>query len=251
MDTVLSSLQLWPTVGMAAAIFAAAILRAFTGFGFALAALPVLSMFLEPTTNVSLVAMLTFLVSLPTIKSYWGHIELKPIMTMLILSAFGTLGGVYILALISADMFQLLIGVTVMGACVVLAFYKPKETSVPGGPKAWLTGLASGLMNGAIAIPGPPAIIYALAVFPDPVKSRAFLMTFFLFSAVFAIVGFTAEGFIQLRELILLTLALPAMVAGDKVGFWLFEHYGKAAYRNVGLIALFVVGVTAVIGPFI
>ena len=43
---------------MALGIWCAAIMRAFTGFGFALTAVPVLSLFLVPTDAVVLVALL-------------------------------------------------------------------------------------------------------------------------------------------------------------------------------------------------
>lgn len=241
METFLSEIPLWHIAGMLLAIFLAAILRAFTGFGFALAALPVLSLFLSPGTSVSLIAMLTLLISLPTLKSYWGVVPFPPIISMLLLSAVGTLGGVYILLLISPDMFRLAIGVTVMAACALLSRFKPKERKL-GGLTGWLVGLFSGLMNGAIAIPGPPVIVYAMAVFPEPVKSRAFLMVFFLFSAIFAVLGFTWEGIIGFQELMLLGLALPAMIGGDKLGFWLFRHYGNAAYRRIAIAALFTIG---------
>ena len=231
----------WHIAGMLIAVFMASILRAFTGFGFALAALPVLSLFLAPGTSVSVIAMLTLLISLPTLKHYWSVVPFKPIAGMLGLSALGTFGGVYILLLISADTFRLAIGLTVMVACILLTRFHPKERPL-GGPIAWFVGVSSGLMNGAIAIPGPPAIIYAMAVFPNPEKSRAFLMLFFLFSAAFAITGFAYEGLVGSRELILLAAALPAMIGGDKLGFWLFNHYGSAAYRKIAIAALFAIG---------
>lgn len=236
-----ADLSSWQLVGMLAAIFMASILRAFTGFGFALAALPVLSLFLAPGTSVSLIAMLTLVISLPTLKSYWNVVPFGPIAGMLVLSALGTMGGVYILLLISPETFKLAIGITVMAACVVLSRFYPKGRKL-GGPLAWLVGLSSGLMNGAIAIPGPPVIVYAMAVFPEPSKSRAFLMLFFLFSAAFAVSGFAYEGLVGAIELSLLAPALPVMIGGDKLGFWLFKHYGSAAYRKIAIAALFAIG---------
>lgn len=246
MFDLFSDIANWHIAGMLMAIFIAAILRAFTGFGFALAALPVLSMFLMPSTSVSIIASLTLLISLPTLKSYWGVVPFPPIAAMLVLSAIGTMGGVYILLLISPETFKLSIGITVMIACVLLSRFRPRAREI-GGPLAWLVGVSSGLMNGAIAIPGPPVIVYAMAVFPEPVKSRAFLMLFFLFSAIFAVSGFAFEGIIRGQELILIALALPAMLAGDKLGFWLFKHYGSNAYRKIAISALFAIGASVTV----
>ncbi len=239
---VITDINIVHLIGMAAAIFVAAILRAFTGFGFALAALPVLSLFLPPTTSASIVVLLTLGVSLQTFRSYIREIPLKPMASMIILSAIGTVIGTFLLLIIDAQLFKLLIGITVMIACLLLTKYHPKSTSTMGGIKDWLAGFGSGLMNGAIAAPGPPVIIYAMAVFPEAVKSRAFLMTFFLFSAIFAILSYTVSGILGMKEIILFIAAYPAMLAGDKLGFWLFENYGSAAYRKIAILALFIVG---------
>lgn len=105
------------------------------------------------------------------------------------------------------------------------------------------TGLLSGLMNGALAIPGPPMIIYVMLTEPVPERSRALLITF-LASAVIALVSFGVAGFIQIQSLWHLLLAFPAMVAGDKIGFYLFKKYGGQLYRRIAIAGLLAIGVT-------
>lgn len=242
MAHILSDIGVLSLIIMLITVFMGAILRAFTGFGFAIAALPVLSHLFSPSTNVFLMAALTLTVSLLTIRTYWHHTVLSSLMVMILLSAIGTATGLYILLLVPVDIFRIAIGITVMASCLLLLRYKPTKHRSHGGTKSAIAGFFSGLMNGAIAIPGPPVIIYALAVFPEPVKSRAFLMVFFIFSAVFVIGGVAYEGLIRDQELTIYLLALPAMVLGDKAGFWLFDKYGNAAYRKVAIGALFVIG---------
>jgi len=71
----------------------AAVLRSFTGFGFALAAVPAFSQFLSPTESVALSMSLIFLISLVSIKSYWGVVPLRPMLPLGIMLLIGT-GGV-------------------------------------------------------------------------------------------------------------------------------------------------------------
>ena len=107
----------------------------------------------------------------------------------LVLAALGTVAGAALLATISLDQFQLMIGLLVICASLALTFYRPKEQRkrpLLGN----FTGLVSGLMNGAFAIPGPAVIIYAVATESEPARSRALLMTFFLFSAAIALASF-------------------------------------------------------------
>ena len=59
---------------MAVGILCAAVMRAFTGFGFALMAVPLLSLFLLPTDAVVLVALLTLTTSLVTYRAWWGRV---------------------------------------------------------------------------------------------------------------------------------------------------------------------------------
>jgi uncharacterized membrane protein YfcA len=69
---LLALMQIWAVV-----IFAS-ILRSFTGFGFALTAVPVFSLFLSPTDSVVLSAALTLSSNLLGVRTYWGIVPLKP-----------------------------------------------------------------------------------------------------------------------------------------------------------------------------
>jgi uncharacterized membrane protein YfcA len=219
----------------------AAVMRAFTGFGFALTAVPVFALFMPPTQAVVLSASLTLAVSLLTLKTYWGKYPLRPMFPMLLLSGIGTAVGAASLTLISPEQFKLWVGLSVILACIGLTFYKPsQQKSRP--VVAGATGLASGLMNGAFAIPGPPVIIYAMATEATPERSRALLMTFFLFSAVVGLASYATAGFVNEASPWLFMLAFPAMFVGDKLGYRLFNRYGTDLYRRVALVVLFAVG---------
>ena len=226
-----------------AVVVFAAIMRAFTGFGFALTAVPVFSLFMPPTQAVVLSASLTLGVSLVTLKTYWGRYPLRPMVPLFALSLVGTVAGAFALQWLSPEQFKLWIGPLVIGACALLTCYRPGKrqgnATVAGG-----VGLGSGLMNGAFAMPGPPIIIYAMATEAQPARSRALLMTFFLFSAVVALASYTAAGYVNARSPWLFLMAFPAMLLGDKLGFILFHRYGDALYRRVALVVLFAVGVT-------
>ncbi|MCJ9427730.1 sulfite exporter TauE/SafE family protein [Kordiimonas marina] len=243
MADIFGDLNIWAIIGMAVTIFGAAALRSFTGFGFSLAAVPVLSQFLLPTTTVPIATLLLLSVSLLTLRSYAREIPWRTMGSMIALSAVGTLIGIYVLVSIDPATFKLAIGLSVMAACVVLSRFHPKDRK-PGGPTAWGAGLSSGLLNGALAIPGPPVIVYAMAAFHKPAVSRAFLMGFFLFSSSFATLGYAAHGVIDLHVLSLFGLALPMMLMGDKAGAVLFARYGGDSYRKIAITALFAVGLS-------
>ena len=221
----------------------AAVLRAFTGFGFALSAVPVFSLLMSPVQAVVLSIMLTLAVSLATLKTFWGHFSIKSLLPMISFSLLGTTVGTYFLGFLSVSSFQLWIGLSVIGACAALTFYRPKHTE-PSRGLARVVGLLSGLMNGFFAIPGPPVVVYAVATQPNPEKTRALLMSFFLFSAGFGLISTSAAGYVSLGSVWLLIVTFPAMYVGDKLGYWLFKRYGTRLHRRVALGVLFAVGIS-------
>jgi len=250
MIAVLEETGLLALAGMAATVMLANLLRAFTGFGFALAALPVFSLILSPTSSVSVIVLLTLAVSVQTFGSYRRDIPLGDMTGMIAASAIGTVGGSFLLLLISPDLFRLLIGGTVMTACVLLARYKPAPHRA-GGMFGLSSGLSSGLLNGALAIPGPPVIIYSMAVYERARTARAFLLGFFLFSAAFATLSYGAEGFIGQRELLIAAVCYPAMLVGEKLGTFFFDRYGDASHRKVAICALFAVGLSVALAALL
>ena len=221
----------------------AAVLRAFTGFGFALAAVPAFSQFLSPTASVVLSTSLIFLISLVSIKSYWGVVPLRPMLPLCILLIIGTGIGTMILTLISKNQFQLGVGLSVILACIGLLFLKP-STNWKSPFFTLITGLTSGIMNGAVAISGPPMIIYAMITEPDPKNSRAWLMTILGFAALFGLIAFGMAGFINQQTMWYSLLAFPALYIGNYLGTFLFEQYGNALYRKVAILVLVVIGVS-------
>ena len=181
---------------MALGIWCAAIMRAFTGFGFALTAVPVLSLFLwcQPM-RWSLSRFLTLMTSLVTYRAWWGRFGLRDGLPMVGGSILGTGVGVIFLTQLSLAQFQLWIGLIVIVLCVFLSRYRPKS-HLSGPGVAAGTGTLSGLMNGAFAIPGPPVIVYAMACIPEPAKSRGFLMAFFMISSLISLTTFTVSGLV-------------------------------------------------------
>ena len=226
---------------VAASVGLAALIRAFTGFGFAMLVVPAFSFLLTPADAVVLSSVLAFLLGLLSYRSWWGLFPVAPARPMVAGSVIGTAIGVWFLASLSVAEFQLWIGVLVVIASVVLARFVPSERTA-SSPAALATGVASGLMNGAFAIPGPPVILYVVATLSEPVKSRAFLMMFFWCSSVVSLVMFGAAGLISPRPFQLLWVALPAMWLGNQAGNWAFARYAGAAYRT------FVVGLCILIG---
>jgi uncharacterized protein len=226
-----------------AAVLAAAVLRSFTGFGFALVAVPVLALFMPPTEVVVLSSALALTISLLSLNSFRNLVSLRDMSPLLLMSALGTAVGAFLLTSIPLALFQLCVGLSVLVACLGIVASRPSRPLRWAG-LSWGTGLLSGLMNGALAIPGPPMIIYAMLTEFDPARSRALLMAFFMASSGLALMSFTAAGLVDLQSVKYYLQAFPALFVGDKLGHYLFGRYGNTLYRRVALLTLATLGVS-------
>ncbi|MGB1159362.1 MAG: sulfite exporter TauE/SafE family protein [Porticoccaceae bacterium] len=229
-----------------AGVIFASVLRAFTGFGFALAVVPVFAMFLAPAEVVVLAASLSLVLGMVSVRTWWGLFSVREILPLITLAWVGTVVGVYLLTGMSQGSFQLWVGIAVLLACLAVTLSKPANpvdsSALRGG-----AGLLSGLMNGALAVPGPPMIVYALLTEFDPARSRALLMLFFTASSLWALVSFAVADLFVPAIPWYITLALPALFVGDRLGNTLFVKYSDAFYRRVAVLVLLSMGILVIL----
>jgi uncharacterized membrane protein YfcA len=234
---LLSLSFLWVTV------IAAAVLRAFTGFGFALAAVPVFALVLSPVEAVVLSACLATALGLQTLPQYAGDLSIKPLWPLYLGAFLGTAVGARLLQSMSEETFRLAIGLMTIMASLVLARFAPRSRHYGAATRA-AVGVCSGVLNGAFAVPGPPVIAYAMATEPDPARSRALMLAFFAFSALVGLGNYAAAGWVVWSSLLLFLLTYPAMLAGNWLGYWLFQRYAGRFYRRVAVLTLLLIGVS-------
>lgn len=221
----------------------ASTLRSFTGFGFALAAVPGFSLIFEPTDAVVLSASLALSISLLSLPTYWREASIRPMLPMLSLSVLATFLGASLLAYISVRTFQILTSISIFLALLGLALNRAKSSSRNLGLEC-AAGITSGLMNGMLAIPGPPVIAYAMLTQPDPKLSRAMLMVFFMLSAAVGLASYFLAGYVRAEMLALFLLALPVLYVFDKLGYALFQRYAGQFYKTIAMWLLFAMGVS-------
>ena len=72
-----------------AGVVFASVLRAFTDFGFALAVVPVLAVFLAPAEVVVLAASLALVLGLISLRVWWGVFTLREVLPLILLAWLG------------------------------------------------------------------------------------------------------------------------------------------------------------------
>ncbi len=235
----------WTTVGALGTAALAGVLRGFTGFGFALAAVPALTLVADPVDVVPCVMLLQVVAGAQLLPSTWRDADWGAIGPLLAMGLAVTPLGTWLLADVPADPMRAVIGVTVLAAVVLLAG-GVELAREPTLATRLAIGALSGLLNGSTAMAGPPVIVYFLATRRSAAASRASLLTYFFLLSIAGTVSIVAAGLVSRGTLVLAALMLPALAAGNALGHRLFGHASPELYRRIALAVLCVLALLAI-----
>lgn len=225
------------TVLVIAAVFFSAFLRGMAGFGFALAAVPIISLMLPPLEAVTLAVLLQVVVGLRDIFALQGDVHKPSLIRLSVGSLVGTPVGIFALTALSHDAARVLIAVAVLGGLALLMRYKPAEPR-PHHGLALVAGVASGAFSGLAAMPGPPAVAYYLGAGTSSVQTRASLLLFFFVAALMATPGLVIAGAVNAHTLRLTAVSVPALALGTWLGTAAFKRLDNAQYRKVAIAVM-------------
>lgn len=231
----------FPSLGVllpgAASVFAAGVLRGFTGYGFAVAAVPLLSLIVRPTDAVPIVLVLQVFISANGLGDAVRTCDWRSIRVLGLAALATTPLGVIALTRLPDNIVRLCIAAIVALAVLVLGRgLDGRRFTI--GPWAALFGGAAGLFNGLAAMPGPPVIAYYLASGLGSVSARASMIVLFLATSTVAIVPLTVSGTLTAASCAAALAAMPVVWAGSHLGARLFPLCSERTYRWTGLIAL-------------
>ncbi len=223
--------------GGAGAIFAAGILRGFTGFGFALAAVPLASLFLPPRLVVACVLIMQTAIGLRDCVRELPRGDRGVVGWLAFGALFGTPFGVAALALLPQPVIRLALGAIV--GIAVLASWQQQPSERAGSPRlALAAGVISGVCNGLAAMAGPAAIVYFLTFEKRVVVMRSSLMAYFPIASAAALPFAWYSGLLTMETVVLAACGMPLMVVGGWLGAFWFRRLGGGAYRRIALGAL-------------
>ena len=228
----------WPVLlAGAAMVFAAGMLRGYTGFGFSIAAVPLLSLLATPATVVPIVLMLQLVVSANGIRPAARLSDWRSIGLLAGGAVVATPVGLWALTQLPDAVVRLTIACTVSAAVLVLGLGL-RPAIAPSDPRVLLFGVASGLFNGVAGMPGPPAIAYYMAAPIPGATARASMIVLFTLTSAFALVPLVALGRLPVGSCLLAAAALPFVWLGSSLGAWLHARSSERMYRAAGLAVL-------------
>ncbi len=226
------------------AVFASGVLRGFSGFGFALAATPLLASIMPPAKAVPIVLLLQIGTSFVGARTTLAQAEYRSALPIGAGAMAAAPLGSWMLAWVSdAAARMLAASLTLLSVAVLAAGIRFLRR--PGMAMSLGSGLAAGLFGGLCAMPGPPVILYYLASPVDPAQARASMIVIFLLTSIAACAGAIAAGLISVATITVVAASAPLMIAGTWAGGTLFARHSGAHYRRASMMALVLVAAIA------
>ena len=211
-------------------IFAAAVVRGYAGFGFALLSITALSIVLEARQIVPTIFMLEVCASIYLLATSWRHVHWQALGWLIIGCLIGTPLGVYALARAPANPLNLALASVVLIIAVLLSRGFALK-SMPGPMGTAATGLVSGVLNGALGVGGPPVVILFFSTPTGATTGRASMIAYFLFTDLLGLGWQWHEGLLNRQVFARALLYAPAAIAGVFVGHRLFATVDPARFR--------------------
>ena len=236
----------WEVLALSsAAIFLAAIVRGFSGFGFSLLAITAISLILPVAQIVPSIFLLEIAASLNLIPTIWREIHWGSLRWLMIGYVIGLPVGGYALIHAPEAPAQIVLGIFVIGTAILMlrGFHLAKT---PGAPASTATGVASGVLNGAFGIGGPPVVLFYFSTPGAAAIGRASIIFFFLFTDLLGVGYFATQGIVTAQSFVQSALWLPALLVGVWLGAHGFKRMNQDAFRRwvlVILIALAAIGI--------
>lgn len=221
----------------ALSVFAAGLIRGFSGFGSALINAPVLSLIWGPTIGVPVAALIEVAPAIQltpkAIKiANWKTVWAFSIPALILLPA-----GTFILVSVPADDMRRAIGAIVLVVALILWSgwrYRGPRGVVP----SMCVGLVGGSLAGATGVAGPPVILYLMSSEDSPAQTRANLIAYFTIILFGIVATFSLKGLVSLNTLWLAAAMLIPFIAGTAIGTRMFPLASERVFRNIALTTL-------------
>jgi hypothetical protein len=226
-------------------VFAAAVLRGFTGFGFGIAAVPMLSLALPPTQAVPFVVVLQVLVGVAGFRGAWHECDWRAVRGLVPGLIVGIPIGLMVLTLFAPNTVRLAIGL-VIAASVVVLWRGARLPPQPSRGITLLVGLMSGTISGLASMGGPPIVVYLLALGHGAAVVRSTSIIYFMLSSLLSLLAMSAHGLLDRQILIWAAASVPVLFAGSWVGTWGFRRARPHHHRLTALVVLSVLALTLI-----
>jgi uncharacterized membrane protein YfcA len=231
------------------AVFIAAFMQVVAGFGFALLAVPLMTLAIEPKLAV-VISTLTgvFVTSWQAYKDR-ALADRSLVRPITIAAYVGMPLGLLVFITVDDDVLRLLLGIAVLIAVVLLAM---RINLHHVGPRLdYGAGFISGVLATSLSTNGPP-LVFALQARQLPADTfRATISTIFALTNVGVMGLFIVSGQITRDGVVAVLVTVPAMFLGQLLGFPIRKHIHGERFRVLVLVLLVIAAISAIVNAIV
>lgn len=234
-------------VAVALVVLLAATVQGASGIGFALLAVPLLSVLALDARSSVLLANALGLITSGVLAARGRHEVDRPFVRHVLLGALlGIPPGLALILAVPDRGLKAAIGVAVLVSVALLASGRALHRETPTLEVA--AGVCSGALNTALGTGGPPVTLLLQARRVRPGPFRATVSVVFVVLDVAAIILLSAGGVLDADVALAFAVALPALGAGSWVGHRLHDSIDPRQFRSGVLVLSAATGVIALVG---
>ena len=235
---------------IAVVILIAFIVRGLSGFGSSMIGVGALTMVLPPAQVVPTYLGLELVASLNLVPGIWRQVNWRSLTWVTLGSLLATPFGLMLLTRLDPDAMRLVVSACLLAIALFMLSALASRLvprTAPGPIGAMLVGAASGLLNGAAAIGGPPVIVFFFAHSAVAV-GRATVIAFFMLTNTYVLLLAASTGVLADVGWRLLAVAFPFALAGVWIGQHGYKRLDDAALRQLIWRLLAAIGISGLAG---
>ena len=210
------------TLYMAAALFGAAWVRGYSGFGLSALVISAASLVMNPLLVVPVVLICDIALTVQQARGIRHEIDWRRTLTLFAGALIGVPLGIYFLTQISIDTARALIAafILMMSLGLLAGFHFKQQI---GDKSHVAVGFFSGIANGA-GVGGLPVAVFFAALPVSAARFRATLIAYFTLLDLWSVPLLWHAGLVTRETLLACAYALPLLIAGI--------HFGNRAFRQ-------------------
>lgn len=233
-------------IAAAVVLFAASVVRGYSGFGFSAVLVAGLAFFVDPVQAVPLAIGLEVLASIVQGPSVWTDIDWSRLGALVAAAIVGNPVGVWILTSVDADPLRVITFVTL--SVLTVGLLLGRTVAISASLSAFfVVGVVAGVVNGATAMSGLVLVLAMTAMQVAPAEMRGTLVAYF-FASDLAVLGLLLwRDELDAVYAWRLGLAVPVMVVGVLIGSRAFSGASVESFRRTTLVLLLAISVVGLV----
>jgi uncharacterized membrane protein YfcA len=227
-------------------LFISTLTRSTFGFGDALIAMPLLSLFIDVQIATPLVQLIASVIAFIIVGQSWRNIDLRITWRLILSSALGIPVGLLLLKMAPEGVVIGLLAALLIGYGLY-NLARPQLPQLANQRWAYGFGFVAGILGGAYNTNGPPVIIYGTLRKWSPERFRATLQGYFLPVGLVILLGHALGGLWTRQVWQLFGLSLPIVLAAIFLGARLNRRIPPNRFDRLIYAILVVLGVILLI----